>query len=422
VEHYAAKRGEVHRRRSLLTDTDVVSRKPSPVTPDVRFHEQVIKTMTPKENLMKILSGGIPNWMPACVHIANTNNLPGFLPETLLAQPLDRLGISEFVGGDILYEVHGIQTRLPDGVEIKTDVEGDFHCSTLITTEGCLTQQMVFSHTASPSYDDMPPDHVLPGPVITSGHTKYFVDGPEDYRALRAYYSAHTFETDQDLIANELKRVGDKGILVLGGGPASPLYSLVSSYAGIERLTYDLFDAPEKVESAMNAMKNAACQWYEVAAKTSCDVIRCTEDLDTKLISPQLFHQYAVPALREYARICHAHGKLFVIHMCGHIRDLLADVRDIGADAIHCLTMPPTGNTTLSEARSILAGHTAAMIRVDPDILLRGSAEQIDSAIAKICEGVGDWRNVLVIIPCGRASLFSIRRVIAQVHERGQWR
>lgn len=378
--------------------------------------------MTPKENLMKTLSGGTPDWMPACVHIANTNNLPGFLPEALLTQPLDRLSISEFVGGDILYEVYGIRTRLSDGVEMKTDVEGDSHRSTLITPEGCLTQQRIFRHTTSPSYDDMPPDHVLPGPVITSVHTEHFVDGPEDYKALRAYCSAHTFEADQDLIAHEIERVGDKGILLLGGGPSSPLYSLVSSYAGIERLTYDLLDAPEKVESAMNAMKNAACQWYEVAAKTPCDVIRCTEDLDTKLISPGLFEQYAIPALREYARICHAHGKLFVIHMCGHIRDFLSDVRDIGADAIHCLTTPPTGNTTLSEARSTLAGHTAAMIRVDPDLLLRGSAEQIDNFIAKICEGVGEWRNVSVIIPCGRASLYNIRRVIDQVHERGQWR
>jgi len=381
-----------------------------------------MKAMTPKENLMAILSGGTPDWMGACVHIANTNNLPGFLPEALLAQPLDRLGVSEFVGGDILYEAYGIQTRLRDGVEIKTDGEGDSHRSTLITPEGCLTQQMVFSHTASPSYDNMPPDHVLPAPVITSVHTKYFVEGPEDYSPLQAWYSAQTFEADHDLIANELKRVGDKGVMVLGGGPSSPLYQLVANYAGIERLTYDLFDAPEKVESAMNAMKNAACQWYEVAAKTPCDVIRCTEDLDTKLVSPALFKQYAVPALREYARICHAHGKLFVIHMCGHIRDFLADVRDIGADAIHCLTMPPTGNTTLSEARSILAGHTAAMIRVDPNLLLNGSAEQIDCFTAKICEGVGDWRNVLVIIPCGRASLYNIRRLIEQVHKRGQWR
>jgi hypothetical protein len=91
-----------------------------------------MKAMTPRANLMRVLSGGNPDWMPACVHIANANNLPGFLPQALLAQPLDRLNISEFVGGDILYEVNGIQTRLTEGVVMKTEAEGDSRCSTLI--------------------------------------------------------------------------------------------------------------------------------------------------------------------------------------------------------------------------------------------------------------------------------------------------
>jgi uroporphyrinogen-III decarboxylase len=294
--------------------------------------------------------------------------------------------------------------------------------STLITPEGCLTQRILFSHSPSPSYDDIRPDYVIPGPITTSVHTKHWVGSSEDYRILRAYFEAQTFEANQEYIAGEMGRVGDKGILILGGGPSSPLYSLVESYAGIERLTYDLCDSPAEVESAMDALKEAACRWYEVAATTPCDVIRCTEDLDTKLISPDLFRRHAVPALREYARICHAHDKLFVVHMCGHIRKLLADVQHAGADAIHCLTLPPTGNTSLSEARTVLAGHTAAMLRVDPDLLLHGGGQQIDMSIGSICEGVGDWHNVLMIIPCGRAPLGNIRRVIDQVRERGKWK
>lgn len=377
--------------------------------------------MTPKDNLMAVLSGREASWMPACVHIANANNLPGFLPEKLLEEPLDRLRISEFAGGDILHEVYGVRKRLADGFGIKSETHGDKRRTMLTTPAGSLTEEMLFSDVASPPYKDLPPGHVLPGPVVNSVHTKYFVDAPRDYGVLRNYHDAMTFDADHDLIVDEIERVGNKGIVILGGGPSSPLYSLVSEYAGIKRLTYDLFDASDEMESAMRAMKEAACRWYEVAAATPCDVIRCTEDLDTKLISPKLFQQYAVPALREYARICHAHGKLFVIHMCGHIREFLADVRDIGIDAIHCLTTPPTGNTTLSEARRILAGHVAAMIRIDPELLLRGNRKQIDAFVACICEEIEAWHNVLVIIPCGRAPLWSIRRVIDQVHKKGKW-
>lgn len=377
--------------------------------------------MTPKENLMRALSGGSPEWMPACVHIANTNNLPGFLPQELLAQPLDRLRIGEFTGGDVLYEIGAIRTRMPAGFESKTIAAGDSRTTTLTTPMGCLAEEVLLSRSPSPAYPEMPPGYAVPEPVATSVHTRHFIASLDDYAILRSYFEAQVFEADNARIASEMVRVGEKGVLVLGGGPSSPLYSLVSAYAGIERLTYDLCDAPDAVESAMAAMREAACRWYEAAAGSACDVIRCTEDLDTKLVSPEMFRKYAAPALAEYARICHARGKLFVVHMCGHIREFLADVRDAGADAIHCLTLPPTGNTPLPEARRVLAGRTAAMIRVDPEALLRGDAGQADAFVAGVVEGIGDWRNVMIIIPCGRAPLGNIRRVIEQAHKLARW-
>jgi hypothetical protein len=372
-------------------------------------------TMTPKDNLMAVLSGQRPEWMPACVHVSSSNNLPGFLPRALLKEPLDWLAISTFVGGDVLYETHGVQQRLADGFAVRTEAHGDSRRTTLDTPEGCLTQQMAYCRTASPAYADLPPDYALPEPLVTSAHTKHFVAGRPDYSILSTYFKAQTFTADCDSVALEKKRVGDSGVCVLAGGPSSPLYSLVSDYAGIEQLSYDLHDHAAVVESAMQSMQQAACRWYRAAAATPCDVIRCTEDLDTKLVSPDLFKRYALPALREYARICHANGKLFVVHMCGHIRDFLPALRDAGADAIHCLTRPPMGNTSLPEARSVLAGRTAAMIRFDADLLLHGTEAQIDGAVAEIREQVGDWRNVLVIMPCGRAPLRNIRRVIEQV-------
>ena len=377
--------------------------------------------MTPRENLLETLSGGNPHWMPVCVHIANPNNYPGYLPKNLLEEPHDRLAISEFVGGDILYEVFGIKRRLAGSVEFRTSREGNVIQSTLSTPEGRLNQELSTSLVPSPEYNDLPPGYTIPEPIVTTVHTGRFVKSPGDYKILRSYYRAQTYEANETMIRDELKRVGDKGVMVLGGGPSSPLYSLVANYAGIEGFTYDMIDAPEEVELTMEVMKNAAVKWYEVAAKTSCEVIRCSEDLDTKLISPELFRKYAVPALTQYARICHAHGKLFIIHLCGHIRDFLPDLKSTGVDAIHCLTPPPMGNTTLTEARKVLSGHTAAMLRVDPDTMLHGSAEQIDDFVTGVCEEVGDWHNVLMLIPCGRACLNSIRTVIERVHEKGNW-
>lgn len=373
--------------------------------------------MTPKQNLMAVLSGGEPEWIPVCMHIANTNNLPGHLPQVLLEDPLDRLQISEFAGGDILYEISAIRTKAGAGVDIKTEVCGDMRVATLTTTEGSLTQEVLHAAVPTPVYDPLPEGHVLPGPIVNSVHKAFFIKQLSDYRILKRYYETLTYECDNNLIVREQERVAEKGLCVLGGGPSSPLYALVASHAGIERLSLDLFDDPKEVESTMQVMTETACRWYRTAAAAPCEVIRCTEDLDTKLVSPDWFRRYAVPALTEYAEICHAAGKKFVIHMCGPIKDFLPDIKSTGADAIHCLTAPPLGNTTVQEARRTLQGHMAVMLRVDANLLLHGSIEEIDCAVAKMCSELGDWNNVLAIIPCGRAPLENIRRVIDQFHK-----
>lgn len=145
---------------------------------------------------------------------------------------------------------------------------------------------------------------------------------------------------------------------------------------------------------------------------------RNCDDTETELISPDWFRRYAVPALTEYARICHRAGKLFIIHMCGPIRDLLPDIAATGADAVHCLTLPPLGNTTINQARRVLAGRMAVMLRIDADLMLRGSAPRIDRAVADIRDALDGWKNALIIVPCGRAPLDALRRVVAQVHRQ----
>ncbi|MBN1863608.1 MAG: hypothetical protein JW808_01770, partial [Victivallales bacterium] len=107
---------------------------------------------TPKDNLMAVLSGGSPAWMPVCVHITNENNLPGFLPEVLLANPLDWLRITEFLGGDILYEVQGVHQCLPDGYGIQSETLDNTRSVTLTTPDRSLTEEVLISRVESPRY------------------------------------------------------------------------------------------------------------------------------------------------------------------------------------------------------------------------------------------------------------------------------
>lgn len=175
--------------------------------------------MTPRENLIQVLRHGNPEWIPACVHIANANNLPGFLPKHLLSEPLDRLAISEFVGGDILYEISAMRYILGTGVRDESITEGNTARRTIITPSGALTQVTQFCRNPTPQYNDLPPGYALPGPILTSTQTEYDVKSPDDYRILRNYFETQRFEANYERVAQEQEKVQDKGILVLGGGP-----------------------------------------------------------------------------------------------------------------------------------------------------------------------------------------------------------
>jgi hypothetical protein len=78
------------------------------------------------------------------------------------------------------------------------------------------------------------------------------------------------------------------------------------------------------------------------------------------------------------------------------------------------------GNTTIQEARRTLQGHISAMLRVDANLLLNGNIEEIDCAVTNMRKELGNWKNVLAIIPCGRAPLVNIRRVIEQFRKHKQ--
>ncbi len=372
--------------------------------------------MTPRENLLTVLRCRPADWMPASIHLISTNNLPGHLPATMLDGPLDPLEVARFVGGDVLYEARGVAAEVDPSVTTRTECDGPRRCTTIDTPAGRLVGETTSTEVPTPTVEPLPPGHAVPGPLVTSTHSAFMVKSVDDYAALDAMAEATTYRADRQALAGELRRLGDDGVMVIGGGPGSPLYRLVESLVGIERFSYHLMDHPDVVQRTMTALHEQACRWYRAAAEAPGDAVRCTEDLDTKLVSPGWFTRFAVGCLADYARICHEAGKLFVIHMCGHINAFLEQVRDLPADAIHCVSPPPAGNTTPGRAMQALEGRCAAMLRFDASTLLGGTPEQIDRAVDELVGQVDGRPGAMVIMPCGRAPLANIRRVISRVH------
>jgi uroporphyrinogen-III decarboxylase len=77
------------------------------------------------------------------------------------------------------------------------------------------------------------------------------------------------------------------------------------------------------------------------------------ENTSTMMISPELYRRYCVPQLRDYADIFHRHGKKMILHMCGHLKNLLVYAKETRLDGINSLTPPPIGDSPYELALDI---------------------------------------------------------------------
>jgi len=95
------------------------------------------------------------------------------------------------------------------------------------------------------------------------------------------------------------------------------------------------------------------------------------ENTSSTLIAPSQYEQYCIPQVGTYAGMVRDAGRRLILHMCGHLKDMLPHLSTIPATAFEAYTMPPVGDATLFDARSLcpdvcLIGGTSAVSWLKP--------------------------------------------------------
>jgi uroporphyrinogen-III decarboxylase len=94
--------------------------------------------------------------------------------------------------------------------------------------------------------------------------------------------------------------------------------------------------------------------------------------------------KYNGPHVRDFVEICHSKGKIAIIHMCGHVRNILYQIKDTGLDGIHALTPPPTGDTPWEMALDILGEESIIIGVLDPTIFILGKLDEVALALDEL--------------------------------------
>jgi hypothetical protein len=335
--------------------------------------------MTARERLLAALHGELPDrlpWAPEfnirfCERILQ--ELPGGRtpPEEAYIEACRRMR------AECLFRVDAVEVRHPN-VEIEEEGERDLIVRTYETPLGNMIAR---SRMVADIGTDMEFEHM--------------VRTVADVRSYRFMYDDAVYQPRYEFVKAQMARMGEAGLITIFG-PPTPLLDLIMFQIRLPTIYFLMHDHPREMEALLATMHRRNCEYYELAAAGPGEVVRSFEDTSSTLISPRLYRRYCLRQLQDYRDICHGHGKLFVPHMCGLLKDLLPELRDTGLDGIEAITPPPLGDTPMGLAREQLGPEITLIGGLDPTQFVGATPEKTRRMIRDFVAEMGDGRRTVL--------------------------
>lgn len=343
-----------------------------------------------RENLIAALRCERCERMPFALVIDNFN-FPNSIPPELI-DPFDTLRIQRRLGEDLMDRI-GPNVVARDNSALRftsTDREDGTVVQEWAMPEGTLSG--VYRHSPDAS---------------TLFLEQHCIKDTRGYEILASVFADTRLRVDPDgvkAVAARLRDIGDEGILY-SVGPASPIMDLMRVWVGIEKLVYDLVDHTDTVEHTMDIMAAKAYEEYELlAANTPANAIVFWEDVTSLHLSRTMFRKYALPFYRAVSDICHAHGKIVVLHTCGRFRAFYDLLLESGVDAIDWVTPPETGDVVFAEAQEAFRGRICVMGTVLPSVMRFEGPDAVERHVHEILAGVDTTRGFVLMAPAPMGS------------------
>lgn len=265
-------------------------------------------------------------------------------------------------------------------------------------------------------------EQIVQDPIAKTGYRlRHKLDGEHAFEAYHAMLDDLQYEADYDRADKQFAKVGDTGLATVDA-PATPLQHILMWDLSVESALLAMYDRTDEMVELMRHMHQKNLEYYRVAAAGPGEVIRPMEDTSSMLTGPAMYAEHCAGYLSEYGRVVHEHGKKFIVHMCGHLKDMLPIIKDIELDGIEAATPGPTGNVEPDEIRQAL-GDVIIMGGVDPTrYAIQGPVEMVKTVKDRLRRIKGDRHFILGSeeIPVS-ANLETVKAVGQLVAETADW-
>ncbi|MGQ9472450.1 MAG: hypothetical protein ACUVQZ_02660 [Candidatus Caldatribacteriaceae bacterium] len=191
------------------------------------------------------------------------------------------------------------------------------------------------------------------------------------------------------------KEVGEDGV-VLSNVERSPFQKTLLELAGPERLFVDLFENPTIVENLFTVLVEKQRELYRIVASGPGLFVHIWDNVTEDYTSPFFFGKYCLPFYREIGFLLQEHGKLFVVHMDGKLKNLRELIAETPVNVVESFSLPEAGgNLSIEDAQSswsdkAIIVNFPAFLCLEGKIFIRDYLEKLLSRI--------DGKRVMVCV------------------------
>lgn len=261
--------------------------------------------MTERENLLRNIKFGTPQWIPARIWV-NLSSLIAFKGEMESVMAKYPQFFGQFTPGQMDYSKYG------DGTcnIIEEDSWGYTWHYSMHGIEGCVTRHPLTEWEAFKTYKA--PDSNL---VYDRG-------GKRDWSAEFA----------------QIEKAKARGEFIDRGLVHGFLFLRMQYLRGFENLLLDMADEEPLLDRLIETIDEHNLNIIKNYCRAGIDIMEVPEDLgaeNSMIISKNMFRRYIKPSYKKITDICKQNKVLIGIHSDGYILDILDDLIDVGMDVIN---------------------------------------------------------------------------------------
>lgn len=181
------------------------------------------------------------------------------------------------------------------------------------------------------------------------------------------------------------------------------IFEIVRDLMGFETMSIALYENPAFVEEVCRrtvefaqSLTEHLCQYRCVAAVYGADDFGFKTSL---LIDPGNLRRLFLSAHKRLSEIAHSHNKLYFLHSCGKLDEIMDDIiDDVQADAKHSFE---DVITPVTEAKKLWGDRISLLGGLDVDFMARSDEVSIRKRVREVldvclpgggyCLGLGNW-------------------------------